>query len=205
MKKILCICMVTALLIALTGCGAPAADQKESTLSGVQTEPATTPTESKKISVLANGRFTFTAADFTDLLGESLPAGYTFAGFPEANPDRHNKFQVAILNSDGEDTGIAILMNVKDPLESFSKIALTAGAQGDAETFSVLLDWFVSTFLSGLSAKENDAWQTECLDMFRNGEDGFSNVTTKEAVGMMILEEEVIGRQYYIVIAVNEP
>ena len=205
MKKILCICMVTALLIALTGCGAPVADQKEATLSGIQTEPATKPTESKKISVLANGRFTFTAADFTELFGDSLPAGYTFAGFPEANPDRHNKFQVAILNRDGEDTGIAILMNVKDPLESFSKIALTAGAEGDAETFSVLLDWFVSTFMPDLSAKENAAWQAECLDMFRSNEDGFSNVATKETVGMMILEEEVIGRQYYIVIAVNEP
>ena len=205
MKKILCICIVTALLLALTGCGAPAADQNETVSPSVQTEPATQPTESKQISVLSNGRFTFTAAEFTEMFSSSLPAGFTFAGFPEANPDRHSKLQVAILNSDGEDTGIAILMNVKDPLESFNKIALTAAAEGDEEAFSVLLDWFVSTFMPGLSAKENAAWQTECLDMFRNSEDGFSNVATKEAVGMMILEEETIGRQYYIVIAVNEP
>jgi hypothetical protein len=209
-KKRVIILIFVALLFTLVGYGIGSINRNEEAPASAETqaqnaEPETQSSKSEQIPVLKKGQFAFTAGEFSELFSDTLPDGYSLAASAAANPSRHSKLQVAVLNSTGEDTGIAVLMNVKDPSESFSKIALTAGADGDADEFAILVDWFVSTFMPSLSTKENAAWQAECLNMFRNGEDSFSDVATKEAVGMMILEAEDIGRQYYIEVAVNEP
>lgn len=209
-KKNILILIAVALLFTLVGyCIAGLGGDDETSVPSetaeASTEPATQPTETARISVFENGQFTFTAAEFREQFSETLPDGYRFAEAVAANPARLNKLQIAICNQDGEETGISVLLNVKEPNEPFNKIALTAGTDSDTEDFSALTSWFVSIFLPHLSAGESAAWQKECTDLFVSGESGFCDIATKEAVSMMILEEEDIGPQYYIVIAVNAP
>ena len=210
-KKRVIILIFVALFFALVGYGFGSLAKHHDTPAALEdtqapsTEPETQPTEAKPVSVFENGQFSFTAGEFRDRFKDSLPAGYSFVETVEALPSRRSELQFTILNSAGESTGIAVLMNAKDPAERFRKIALTAGTDCSEEDFSILTDWFVSRFLPTLEVSKKDAWVEECLGIFQSKKDGFANITTREAVAILILEQEEIGQQYYVMVAVNEP
>ena len=204
-KKKLLILAAAALLFVLVVCCAvlfsggndpEATDGTDAAVLETTPAPAADP-------VYANGLFLFTASQFRERFADTLPAGFILADSVAANAARAEKLQIDILTAAGESTGMAILFDVWEPEVSFSKMALTADAAGDDKAFATLADWYIATFLTGLTAGEQSAAHGTFTRMFNEKGTEYELVTADAHVAMMMPNQEDSGTYYYLMISIN--
>ena len=177
----------------------PSQETGETTLPVQQTLP----TENPEAEAFADGMFTFTVSQFRERFEGTLPEGYQFSDEAKNNESRSNNLQMDILNASGENTGFAVLFNIKDSGQSFNQLALTADWNGDGEAFSVLTNWLVTTLLSGSSQEEQGKYCEAYRQLFDSKSEDYKLFTTETYVTMMMLEEEEMGKQYYVLVSIN--
>lgn len=205
-KKKLLILAAAALLFVLVVCCAvlfSGGNDPEDATEGTEAPAAETTPVTVADPVYANGLFLFTASQFRDQFADTLPAGFILADSVAANPARAEKLQLDILTATGESTGMAILFDVWEPEAFFSKMALTASADGDSDVFTVLAQWYISTFMTGLTAGEQTAAHGTFTGMFNEKGDGYELVTADAHVAMMMPNQEDSGTYYYLMISIN--
>ena len=205
-KKKLLILAAAALLFVLVVCCAvlfsggndpeAAADGTDAAILETTPAPAADP-------VYAKGLFLFTASQFRERFADTLPAGFILADSVASNAARAEKLQIDILTAAGDPTGMAILFDVWEPEVSFSKMALTVNAEEDPEDFAVLAEWYISSFMTGLTAGEQSAAHGTFTRMFNEQGAEYELVTADAHVAMMMPNPEDSGTYYYLMISIN--
>jgi hypothetical protein len=206
-KKKLLALAIAALLFVLAVCCAVlffGSDEPEAATDATEATGAETAAAASDADpIFANSLFTFTASQFRERFADTLPDGFILADSVFPNPSRADKLQIDILTSAGERTGIAILFDIWEQEECFGKMALTVGADNDSDDFAILAEWYISTFLTGLTAGEQRAAHNTFTKMFNSKGDEYELVPADAHVAMMMPYEEDSGTQYYLMISIN--
>lgn len=157
------------------------------------------PTGAQQGPVMEDGVFTFTAHGFSNRFSGTLPEGYTLSARAEKSADNNDKLLFRLLNSGGEDTKIAVLLNVLESEEAFSQLALVAQADCKAEDFSALLRWYVSGFMTGLSETEAQEVYDAFLQQFSQQKAEQKTFAHPEHTAVMLKS----AQQYYVLVTVH--
>ena len=165
------------------------------------TQPATEASKpmAEQGPVMENGVFTFTAAGFADRFSGTLPEGYTISTEAEKSAENNDKLLFRIKNSAGEDTKLALLLNVLEPEEPFSQLALVTDAGCKDEDFAVLLRWYVSGFMTGLSETEAEEVYSAFWQRYSQQNTEQTTFAHQEHTAVMMR----MGEKYYVLLAVH--
>lgn len=206
-KSILVIAVVILLLLVFCVMFFSKSDKSnpetEETLPPQTMQPTVQPTEATVLEIIEEGRFAFTASQFWDRFNNTLPEGYTFTDVTVGNDVRGNKLQLNVLFSDGEDTGIAVLMDVKEHNETFHQMALTIKVGEFEEDAVAMIRWFVSTFFVDFDETERENIIQDYLDMYQSGDDDYRLYAEDTQVVMMQYGKEGTEAYYYVMVSLQ--
>ena len=157
--------------------------------------------ETNPVEVFVAGGFTATASQFYQQFCGTLPEGYFLAETLEESPD--NGLQLRVLDAAKADTGMAVSMDTQDPDGKFSSLMLVAEENCDNGDFAVLLDWYITTFLTGMDEGQRTAICAEFQNHFANRTvDSKVYATDVQTAVMARLDLEESCR-YYVIIVVH--
>ena len=166
------------------------------------TQQTTQTAETLPEVLFENRMFTFTASQFREWFRKTLPVGYVFADQMVNNPDRDNCLQLDISGIHGEDTGMAVLLQVQDPEEPFCRMALVAEMDHPAD-FSVLVSWYVETFLVSVGEQEQKNAVASFTELYQSGTDDYRLFSAEDQSALMVWEEENAEGLYYVMVGVG--